>query len=145
MIPARRLKAQALSIEAVLVFGIGVTLFLSFFMVFGIYQAFFERTATGDQLQLIQDQIATAILKAIETDGDMQIRLTIPQKAANEQYRVTLDPAGLTITTLASGTSIFSDLYDIGADASIVLGPSEVISTSREITIYRTGNNIILL
>lgn len=136
-------KGQTFSIEAVLLFAIGIGLFTTFFIVFGNYQRFFEATSTADQLALVQQHITANILKAAASDSDVDLLITIPQRIANEPYEVSLSAAGLAITTLATNTTVTSDLYNI--TNSFTLESSTVSSVNRQMRIYRTGTNIILL
>lgn len=140
---ARR-KGQAQVFEQVLLFAIGVMIFIVCFASFSAYQSYFVDAGNTDQLIQIRDYIAYAIVKASEgwNTTDSYITLEVPKTIGDEMYRVKLWPKGLTITMLPSMRSNFTELYGINLTTELI--ESEVPSSYGRIVLYKNGNKIIL-
>jgi len=142
----RRMKAATQVFERVLLFGIGVIIFIACYAVFNNYQSYFLGVSMEDQVDEIGSYIATGILKVAEKGNQTEasISLKIPPRAGNEPYIVRLSSAGLNISTTVTGYSRFFRLYGLNK-TFVMTGESVVSTTVSELLIYKKGNRIILL
>jgi len=133
-------KAQAIIFENVLIFTIGVAIFIVCYAVFNIYQyTYFGPIGTADHLEGTADYIASYILLLAENPGvNSSLEINIPISAGPEQYNIKLSSNGLNLTT-ASGMSRTSPLF--GLNRSFVL-TGEVTSAEGRITLKKRGNQI---
>ncbi len=138
------LKGQMLVFEQVLLFAIGVLIFVICFASFSAYESYFAETGNTDQLTQVREYIAYAIVKASEGWGstDSYLTILIPKSIGNEIYRVRLSPKGLNVTMLPSMKYSFTGLYWLNATTEMI--ESEAVSTSGMIVLYKNGNKIIL-
>ena len=137
-------KGQAIIFENVLIFTIGVAIFIVCYAVFSIYQySYFDPIGTADQLEGIKDYISShIILLAGKADANSSLVLEIPATAGTENYRIELSGlSGLNLTTFTTGTSKTSPLFGL-ADSFILTGA--VPSTEGRITLKKTGNQIYI-
>ena len=140
----RSLKGQTMVFEQVLLFAIGVFIFIVCFASFSAYQSYFVDTGNADQITQIRDYVAYAVVKASEGWNSTRSYMTIeiPKNIGNEIYKVSLSPAGLNVTTLPSMKSSFTGLYWLNTTTELV--GSEITSTSGVIVLYKNGDKIIL-
>jgi len=139
----RRLKAQGLIFEQVLLFAIGVFIFIVCFGVFASYQDYFLSVGINDQLENVKNLIVFNILKLSEKENtNSHIILPISKKAGDEAYKAVLSENGLNVTSLASGISKFSNLYGLNESFNL---SGRVVSTAGKIVIYKTENEIRLI
>lgn len=140
------MKAAALVFERVMLFAVGVIIFIACYAIFMDYQSYFIEISIEDQLVAVGNHITTNIVMVAEKDNITETRLSIkiPTRIGNEPYSVELSDAGLNISTLTTGQSKMFLLY--GLNESFILGGDRIVSTSvNEILIYKKGNRIILL
>jgi hypothetical protein len=130
--------------EQVLLFAIGVLIFVICFASFSAYESYFAETGNADQLDQVRDYIAYAVVKASEgwSSTNSYFTIRIPKNIGNEIYRVRLFPGGLNVTLLPSMKYSFTGLYWLNATTE--MADSEVTSTSGMIVLYKNGNKIIL-
>ncbi len=138
------MKGQILVFEQVLLFAIGVLIFIICFASFSAYESYFAETGNADQLVQVREYIAYAIVKASEGwDGtESYFTIRIPKNIGSEIYRVSLSPEGLNVTMLPSMKYSFTGLYWLNETSEMVR--SEVTSTSGMIVLYKNGDKIIL-
>lgn len=129
-------KGQILVFENVLIFTIGVTIFIMSFAVFSIYQTQFTYQGTSDQMGQIRDYITSSILMVAEKPADSSVTLQIPKTISGEPYEIILSPEGLNVTSRFGHR--FSSLYSIQLDFQ----ERAVPSTRGRITLKREGDQI---
>ena len=140
------MKAAATIFERVMLFMVGVIIFIACFAIFSNYQSYFLEISTEDQLDNVGNHITTNIIKIAEKKNvtEAKISIKIPPRVGNEAYIIRLSSTGLNITTAVSLQSRSFRLY--GLNESYSLGGDSIISTSvSEILIYKKANRIILL
>jgi len=140
------MKAATQVFERVMLFGVGVVIFIACYSIFIGYQAHFIEVSLEDQLDEVGVHITTNIMKAIRKENRTEARISIkiPQRVGNEPYYIRLSREGLNITTAVTGQNRFFNLY--GIKESFSLGGETIISTEvSELLIYKKGNRIILL
>ena len=139
------MKAQTLVFERVLLFFIGVIIFVVCFAVFTNYQDYFLGIGTDDQLEDVGNYISYNILRLAEKGAgeEAEIKVSIPPMIGNEQYTVILTNAGLEIITAKTEKNIFLKLY--GLNETFEFGGERVISSRGEFLIYKKQNRIILI
>ncbi len=144
---SKRLKAQIIVIEQVLLFGMGVAIFLICIMAFNIHNSYFSTIAANDQLNELSAVISSNIVKLsqLEENTDSFITMDIPEKIANREYTIKLDSSGLEITLhgleeLSKSCSIFSL-----EQSDLIFKSGEVYSKSKMLMIYKKGNEIIII
>jgi len=144
MVAGKTMKGQILVFEQVLLFAIGVLIFVICFASFSAYESYFAETGGADQLDQVRDYIAYAIVRASEGWGNTSSYFTIqiPKSIGGETYRIRLSPEGLNVTALPSMKYSFTGLYWLNATTD--MEESEIMSTSGMIVLYKNGNKIIL-
>ncbi len=140
----KRQKGQILVFEQVLLFAIGVLIFVICLASFSAYESYFAETGNADQLTQVREYIAYAVVKASEgwDSTTSYFTIQIPKTIGSETYRVRLSPEGLNVTMLPSMKYSFTGLYWINSTTQLM--ESEVTSTSGMIVLYKNGNKIIL-
>jgi len=144
--PAKRsLKAQSLIFEQVLLFTMGVIIFIACFAAFSVYQSYFSAVSTNDQLSEVKDIIISNIIKLSQKEECMNstIEIDIPEDVGGRAYIIELSADGLNITLQGmQRISKFSPLFNLGQ--SITLN-GRVLSTGGKIMIYKKPNEIIII
>jgi hypothetical protein len=140
----RRMKAQSLIFEQVLLFAVGVFIFVVCFAIFTSYQDYFLSVSVNDQLEEVRNLIVFNILKLSEKGDEVESSITLPisKNVGSEGYKVELSGNGLNVTSIISGISKFSNLY--GLNESFELN-GRAMSTSGRIIIYKTEKRIRLI
>lgn len=136
-------KGQTLVFEQVLLFTIGVTVFLISFALFMMYQNHYISETTRDQITQVKEYLLSNIIKLCEKeDFNSSIVLDLPQTIGNSLYRISFSPEGLNIT-LEPETTIyeFSNLYGFNETFTF---KGMVISDRGKIVIYKRGNSIYI-
>jgi len=142
----RKMKAQAMVFERMMLFLIGVIIFVVCFAIFMGYQDYFTTTSMDSQMDILGSHISYSILKVAEKEYEAESRLNIeiPKRIGNEPYIVILSSRGLNITTTITGENRFFNVY--GLNESFTLGGEKIVSTATEsVMIYKKGNRIILI
>ncbi|MBI4175849.1 MAG: hypothetical protein HY518_01480 [Candidatus Aenigmarchaeota archaeon] len=140
-------KGQILLFQHVLLFTIGVALFMILLVVFNIYQAHYNTQAVNDQIKSVRDVLVSNIIKLLEKEGDSSVVIELPQKLGDEEYSIELTNAGLNITTLKTGTSLFSNMFHINETETGGQKPEfrgRAISRRGQLIIFKTGRTIII-
>jgi len=135
-------KGQALVFEQVLMFSIGVTIFIIYFATFNIYQDYYLTSGMNDQLTETKSVITSHIIKAAVTDGNTTTLLVVPRRIGNQPYKIDLSNNGINVSSLSSGTSKFSTLLNLNKTFNF---NGRIISGSGKLTIVKRGNDIQLV
>ena len=142
------MKGQLMVFEQVMLFILGVLIFLVCFASFSSYGDVFTQNGNDDQLEQVTNYIAYSIVRASEgwNGTSSYYDIDIPKTIGGESYRIKLTPAGLNVTTLPSFNYRFSYLYGLNrtVDFSGSGGGSEVTSQTGIVVLYKNGNKIIL-
>lgn len=133
-----RRKGQTLVFEQVLLFGMGVAIFVICFAVFTIYQDFFLSVGGENQHDQVVNLVSTAILKLAEKDQSSNlvssVTIPIPKAIKNEPYVIRLSSAGLgVVQSGGSGAVKTSTLFYLNQSLTMVQG--EVASVQGKITV----------
>jgi len=143
MLNNKKMKSQSIIFEQVLLFVMGVTIFIMYFAVFNIYQGYFTSVGVNDQLSQIKGLISSSILKLTSKEGTTaSITLKIPKRIGNEVYRIELSNNGINITSMITGISKHSNLYNLNESVNLT---GEVLSIAGKVMIYKKGNEIRLI
>lgn len=138
----RRLSGQSLIFEQVLLFGIGVAIFIALFITFAMYQNYFAAVNLHNQLDEVKDVVAFNIMKVIEKENvTAHATLEIPREISDEGYEITLSNSGLVVTSLVSGVTKYSSLYGLNETYNMT---GSVMSVFGRFIIYKKENKIIL-
>lgn len=138
----RSLSGQSLIFEQVLLFAIGVAVFLALFAVFTTYQIYFSSVNLENQMDEIKNIIVSDIMKlTYKGNATVSTTLNIPREISNEGYQVILTSNGLTVKSLLSDAEKFSPVY--GLNETYELSGS-VTSLLGRVIIYKKENKIIL-
>lgn len=137
------MKGQSPVFEQVMLFVLGVAIFVICFSMFRIYENYFTDATVRDQLDAAKDYISSNILKLSKRGGEINssIMLKIPTRASNQPYRITLSDRGINVTSLSS--KMYSDSYLYNLSDSFELGGGTISSYGKCI-IYKNGNRIII-
>lgn len=138
-----RSKGQVMVFEQVLLFVIGVMIFIICLSVFDIYRDHFNSVSVEDGLKQLEAVVSSNIIKLAEKPygTNSTITLEIPSTIGGSQYSIELNGSSLSITT-AAGLKRTTDLYNLGG--SCKLGGGRILSTRGRFIIYKKENNIIL-
>ena len=139
-----KMKGQNQIFEQVMLFAIGVLIFIICFSSFGAYQGYFTETGKYDQLIQVRDYIAYSIAKSslqMNSSGSYS-RIEIPKTIGGYIYRIRLSNNGLNVSLISSSESSFTGLY--GLNMTTEMSPGEATSSSGSIVLYKSGNKIIL-
>ncbi len=135
-------KAQTMIFEQVILFGIGVTIFITCFAIFNIYQEYFVSTSLNDQLGETRDWISSNILILTENPyANMTVILDVPKTIGGEEYEISLDDDGLTLQSIVTKTVKRSSLFNLTDQFKF---SGSVSSSERRFVIYKKGNEIII-
>jgi hypothetical protein len=135
-------KAQSMIFEQVIIFAIGVVIFIICFATFNIYQGYFTTASLNDQLGQMKSWISSNIINLIENgDANSSIILDVPRRIGDEEYEVVLSDAGIRITSVVTRTRKESPLFNF---STIYNFSGSATSTGRKFIIYKKGNEIII-
>jgi hypothetical protein len=139
-----RKKGVSIIFEQVLLFLIGVIIFLVSFSTFRSYEYYFGESIMTNQLNEVNEWVVSNIIAMSEKERTVNttLRIKVPQMVGNELYEVRLTQEGLNTTTLDSRRSIFSPL--IGVNQSYFLMGGFSTLHGNEFVIYKRGNKIII-
>jgi hypothetical protein len=138
-----RRKGQVLVFEQVMLFFIGVTIFLVAFSFFLSYQEYASATGTRDQLQETAGYLSWKIISLGQKAEQENATLTvsIPKKAGDESYDIRLFSDGLLLRTTQTRTEAFSPLCMLNQTMKLSGGATSAFDT---IVIYKKGKEIII-
>lgn len=135
-----RMKSQAVIFENVMIFAIGMMIFLSCFVVFNLYQSYYISTATEDQLNAIKELVTTNILYLTLKNANSSVTLKIPERVAGKDYIIELSEQGLSIGT--DEIKKHSDLFFLNRSYEF---SGKIVSTKGKISIYKIDKEIIIM
>lgn len=137
-------KGAVLVFEQVMLFMIGVAIFISLFAVFSTYQTHFNRISAQDQLSEVNNIISSRILIMSQEDKNtnISVSLSIPRTVGGMDYKIELFEDGLNVSTIDKGIFSFSSLYNLNSSFYLA---GRVLSTSGRLVIYKNGNRIIII
>jgi hypothetical protein len=136
-------KGVSLIFEQVMLFLIGIMIFLACFSIFRSYEYHFSNSIMNEHLEEVSDWVVSNIMGFSREDGvNSTLRVTVPELVGNEHYKINLTQSGLNITTLQSGRTIFSPLARINRTFSLDGAFSTVHGS--EFVIYKRGTQIII-
>jgi len=137
----KKIKAQTLVFENVLLFGIGVAIFVLCYAVFTSYQLYFSGVGNIDQMNRIKNIITSNVLFLEEKKtANSSIIIKIPKKIGGQIYKIKLSNDGINVST--SDSYVFSSLYIL--DNSLYIS-GKTTSIKGKVTIYKRGNKIIII
>jgi len=146
MAKEKRSKAESMIFEQVLLFGMGVIIFVACFSAFSIYQSYFSAVSSNDQIEQVRDILVSSIMKLSQKGYEMEstIELDLPRTIDGKAYIIELNDESFTIalqgTKPIEKTSVF---FNIGQSELLLSG--RVISTSDSVLIYKKENEIIMV
>ncbi|MBN1896532.1 MAG: hypothetical protein JW789_02280 [Candidatus Aenigmarchaeota archaeon] len=136
------MKGQSRVFEQVLLFGIGVAIFVSSFAIFQMYQTEYTLTASDDQIRGIRDLVYNHITEmTINEDLNSSIVIKIPKQIGGEGYSISVDDDDLTVRMEKSGKLASTEMTSLSMLYSF---SGETRSSGGEIIIYKRDYNIII-
>lgn len=136
-----RAKGQSLIFEQVLLFAIGIVIFISSFAVFRVYEAHFLSVTVNDQINEIKDWMVSNILELSKKDINSSVILRIPKRVDSQPYEIRLSNSGINVTALITFASTSSNLYGLNESMEF---EGRASSDSGKIIIYKKGDKIII-
>jgi hypothetical protein len=136
-------KGVSMIFEQVLLFMIGLVIFLVCFSIFRSYETYFNNSIGQSQMEEVGEMIHSSILMFSEKEGtNSTLKLRVPGIIGGEPYYIRLTQEGLNLTGLRSGRSVFSPLNSINRSYAL----SGVFSTLHgdEFLLYKRGDEIII-
>jgi len=91
------MRGQLPVFEAVLIFGIGVAIFILCYAVFSSHQQSFNTFGVHAQLNNVQNVMISYILLLTGKDANSSVRVDLPRTIANLPYKIVLNKSGLFI------------------------------------------------
>jgi hypothetical protein len=139
----QRKKGQTLVFEQVLLFSIGVAIFIASFALFSMYQSHYISAMRWDQLKGVKEYLVSSIIELSEKEEfESSVTLEIPRMIGNDFYRIRLSNSGLNISILTGDIDYdFSPLYGLGNSYTF---EGSVTSDRGKVIIYKIGNSIKL-
>jgi hypothetical protein len=135
-------KGQSLIFEQVILFSIGVVIFIMCFAVFNIYQTYFSSVGINDQLDQLRSWVSSNILKLAEnTEANSSIILEIPRRLAGEEYEIELNDDGIRVMSYMTMTEKQTPLFNLSSQYRL---SGKVVSSGSRFIIYKRGNEIII-
>ncbi|MBU0953733.1 MAG: hypothetical protein KKA90_04955 [Nanoarchaeota archaeon] len=136
-------KGQSLVFEQVLLFAIGVAIFIVMLSIFSVLRGVWNVQAATDKLDTVSREVATGILSVATDPADFTLRtLVIPRDIAGEVYRIQLvgEKLQLDLSLPSLDLSRDSDLFSLGSTYTLV--DSNVWSLHGRLTIKKVGTTI---
>ena len=138
----RSLSGQSLIFEQVLLFAIGIAVFLALFSVFTIYQIYFSNISLNNQMDEIKNIIVSDIMKlTYKGNATATTTIEVPRDISNEGYIINLTSRGLSLKSMVSDTEKFSPLYGLNETYEM---SGSVMSLMGRVIIYKIEDKIIL-
>lgn len=137
-------KGVSVIFEQVLLFIIGIIIFMICFATFRSYELYFTESITINQMREVSEWVSSNIITLSER-GDLvntTMRVRVPDFVGSEPYEIRLDQEGITLTSFESGKSIFKSLSSINQSLTLMGGFSTL--HGNEFLIYKQGNKIII-
>ncbi|MFH1977947.1 MAG: hypothetical protein ABIJ92_01325 [Candidatus Aenigmatarchaeota archaeon] len=136
-------KSQSLVFEQVILFVMGITIFIIYFATFNVYQVYFLTAGANDQLSGVKSLVTTNIVKltSLEENANASVIIDIPSHVGNEIYLVDLNEYGINVSGVVSGVSKEStilrlnDTYTFGGRVVSLEGKIMIIKKGKEIKI----------
>ena len=135
------MRGQSPIFEQVMLFSIGVAIFIACLSIFNIYEAYFTDIMMEDQLNEVEGFIISNILRLSKKDENFSMALEIPRRILNQIYEVNLSDNGISITTMGSTAYVESGLYNLTESFEF---SGSIISSYGKHIIYKKGNKIII-
>jgi|YelNatPaOPRAMG01_1025707.scaffolds.fasta_scaffold267500_2 hypothetical protein len=136
------MKGQILVFEQVLLFSVGVIIFITCYALFAAYQSHFLSTTLDDQLDAVKNYVFSNIVEVCKQDGvNSSIIVKIPKTINNKYYRITLSNANLNVSIIETGEYKTSSFYKLNESFKF---SGEIDSAKEKIIIYKIGNSIII-
>lgn len=140
-----QMKGVSSIFERVLLFVMGVVIFIACFAIFINYQVYFEKSGIEDQLDMVGNTVGSAVLKLAARGNATESSLTveIPPRIGNSTYFVKLTNLGIEVTMTSGGRTRSFQLY--GLNESFSLGGERTLSSMGKLVVYKKGNRIIIV
>ncbi|MHA2065801.1 MAG: hypothetical protein ACXABY_15615 [Candidatus Thorarchaeota archaeon] len=143
----RNRKGTTFTVGQILVFVMGVAIFLSMFFIFNNYQNHFIEINTHNQLDEAMEIVVSNLIKLSQKKGNTTayIRMefgegTLPERIGNYDYWISFSQKNITIET-AAGFSTTSAVYGLNESLAI---SGTVFSSSGSFVIYKSRDRIII-
>jgi hypothetical protein len=130
--------------EQVLLFIIGIMIFMICFATFRSYELYFTESITVNQMREVSEWVTSNIIMLSERGDSVNttMRVRVPDFVGSEPYEIRLTQEGITLTSFESGKNIFKSLNAINQSLSLSGGFSTL--HGNEFLIYKQGNKIII-
>lgn len=133
------MKGQTAVFEEVMLFGIGVGIFITSFMIFTNYQTTSLEITTQDHMTEILNYLSSTVLEISRTQGNVSRIVSIPDKIDNNYYMISFNNDGIGIEIIPDGRNVSSNLYGIQNSPNIIIKENTIASISGKIIIYKKG------
>ena len=139
-----RRKGVSIVFEQVLLFIIGIIIFMICFATFRSYELYFTESITINQMREVSELVA---LNIIVLSGRVEMvnttmRVRVPDFVGSEPYEIRLTQEGLSLTGFESGKTVSKNLNTINQSFSL-MGAFSTLH-GNEFLIYKQGNKIII-
>jgi len=136
-------KGQTIVFEQVLLFAIGVAIFIASFALFTAYHSHYITLMRWDQLKSLKEYMVSNIIELSEKgEFESSIIVKIPKRIGNEFYRITLSQEGLNVSFFRTSAGYdFSRLYGLNNSYTF---EGNITSEKGKAIIYKKGNSIKL-
>ena len=142
----RTRKGQSVVFEQVLLFSVGVALFVFLFAVFSGLRGIWNTQAANDKLDAVTDQIAGTIVQVAGDPGQDSLHtVLIPKTVAGESYKVELDANGIVIRLETGPYHIVKDSALFSLPQAYTFAPSTAWSVRGKLTVKKSGSTISIV
>ena len=136
-------KGVSLVFEQVMLFVVGVTIFLTCFSLFKSYEVYHTGNIMQDQMNEVSDMVGSTIFSiSWNQDYNSTLKRSVPERVGNEYYSIRLTQSGINLTSHQTGKMLFRPLASINDSYTLSGGFSTLHGT--EFLIYKKGNQIII-
>ncbi|MEM7819574.1 MAG: hypothetical protein QXD48_01975 [Candidatus Aenigmatarchaeota archaeon] len=132
------MKGQYRIITEIMLFAIGLSITSYIVISFGNVQEVMMNITMKDNMNDIANLILNGLIKS-SMNINSTIKLSIPEKISNEEYKISIKNDEIRISSLKTGVYIVRQLFNISQSYSI---NTEVVSMAKFIEIVNENNEI---
>jgi hypothetical protein len=136
-------KGASIVFEQVVLFMIGVVIFIVCFSLFRSYEGYFSESIIENQLDEVGEWIVSSIITFSNDPGvNSTIKVRVPDSMGNEPYLINLTQQGLNLTTHLTSRNVFIPLSGINQRFALSGGFTTI--HGGEFVIYKRGDQIFI-
>ena len=137
-------KGATLAFEQVMLFMIGISIFLASMFIFKSYEAYYTETISRDQMMDVTDLVASNIITfSFRTGTNGSTWVSVPSEIGGEAYYIELRQDGLNVSSLTGRREVFRGLSTINQTYGLS-GRFSTAGGRSQFQIFKNGDQIII-